>query len=148
MDAAKIEKLNGMNYNSWKYNIKLLLMEKGLWNIVQGKEKKPVIKEEDKDKAESIQSINAWDLRSDRAYSLIAINIEKQLQIHVQSTDDPQKAWEILKKHFEITSINHIVRLSRRFYAGKMGEREDLEEFVTKMTSMAQELRECKYRSY
>ena len=34
------------------------------------------------------------------------------------------------------------MRLSRRFVAAKMGENDDLEEFITKMTALAQELRE------
>ncbi|UYV72856.1 hypothetical protein LAZ67_10001008 [Cordylochernes scorpioides] len=28
--TAAVEKLNGQNYRSWKYNIKMLLIEKGL----------------------------------------------------------------------------------------------------------------------
>ena len=34
------------------------------------------------------------------------------------------------------------MRLSRRFYASTMREDEDLEEFLTKMTTLAQESRE------
>ena len=127
----KIEKLNGKNFASWKYNIKLLL-----WNIVNGMEKKPVIKTEDAGKPEIITKINSWELRSDKAYSIIAINIEKDLQIHVQSTTDPSEAWELLKKHFELTSISHIVRLTRRFYAASMREDEDLEvDVISSRTS-------------
>ncbi|UYV61234.1 hypothetical protein LAZ67_1003991 [Cordylochernes scorpioides] len=29
-----VEKLNGQNYRSWKYNIKMLLIEKGLWDVM------------------------------------------------------------------------------------------------------------------
>ena len=39
-DGFKIEKLNGRNYQSWKYNMKLVLMEKGLWGIADGSEVK------------------------------------------------------------------------------------------------------------
>lgn len=31
----KIEKLNGNNYQSWKFNTKLMLMQKELWGIVE-----------------------------------------------------------------------------------------------------------------
>ena len=47
-EIVKIEKLNGKNYTSWKYNAKLVLMERGLWGIANGTETGPVIKEEDK----------------------------------------------------------------------------------------------------
>ena len=33
-----IEKLNGSNWNTWKFQMKHLLMAKGLWNLVDGLE--------------------------------------------------------------------------------------------------------------
>ena len=41
-EITKIEKLNGRNYQSWKYNVKLVLMERGLWGFTQeGRETPP-----------------------------------------------------------------------------------------------------------
>ena len=37
-EITKIERLDGKNYQSWEYNIKLVLMERGLWRFVEGKE--------------------------------------------------------------------------------------------------------------
>ena len=133
-ELIKIEKLNGKNFQSWKYNIKLVLMEKGLFSIADGSEKKP--------DGTDAKALTAWKLRSDKAYSLIALSIEPSLQIHISATSSPTEAWGILQKHFEIVSISHIVRLTRRYYAAKMGEEEDLLSFITKMISIAQELRE------
>ena len=33
-----IKKLDGSNWNTWKFQMKHLLMAKGLWNIVDGSE--------------------------------------------------------------------------------------------------------------
>ena len=38
----QIEKLNGTNYVSWKFNMRCLLMERGLWGFVSGKIKEPL----------------------------------------------------------------------------------------------------------
>ena len=35
---------------------------------------------------------NAFQLRSDKAYSLIALNVEKHIQIHISNTTDPLAA--------------------------------------------------------
>ena len=146
--TMSIEKMNGRNFTSWKYNVKLLLMNRGLWNIVNKKEKRPpTVKTEDEGKPESVQKlkdINEWDLRADKAYSIIAINIVKELQIHILSTIDPAEAWDILNKQFALTSIQYVVRLSRRFYTETMSEDEDMNEFLTRMTTMAQELSDLK----
>ena len=36
--TMRIEKLNGTNYQTWKFNVKLMLMQKELWGIVEGTE--------------------------------------------------------------------------------------------------------------
>ena len=110
-EITKIEKLNGKNYQSWKYNIKLVLMERGLWGFTQpGQEIPP-------EAGASISVKNAFRRRSDKAYSLIALNVEKDLQVHISSVLEPLLAWEILQKQFEFVSVTQIIRVNRKFYA-------------------------------
>ena len=40
-DSFKIEKLTAENYHSWKFNIKMSLIDKDLWEIVQKTEISP-----------------------------------------------------------------------------------------------------------
>ena len=102
-EITKIKKLNGKNYQSWKYNIKLVLMERGLWGFTQpGQETPP-------EAGASISVKNAFRLRSDKAYSLIALNVEKDLQVHISSVSEPLLAWEILQKQFKFVSVTQIV---------------------------------------
>ena len=135
-EITKIEPLNGKNYQSWKYNMKLVLMERGLWGFTQeGQEVPPTA---------SAAERNAYRLRSDKAYSLIALSIEKNLQVHIASTVNPKEAWDILQNHFEFVSVTQIVRLNRKFYAASMKEGDDLMEHITYMTALAEQLREMK----
>ena len=87
INVNKIEHLNGSNYKSWKYNVKLLLMERGLWGIANGTEKAPEIKEEDAAKDENVKVKKAWQLRSDKAYSIVALNVDKNILIHLCHTN-------------------------------------------------------------
>eukprot|EP00794_Sanderia_malayensis_P002319 gene2319-2671_t len=133
---TKIEKLSGRNYQSWKYNIKLVLMERGLWGFTQqGKETPPAT-------TESAAQQNAFSLRSDKAHSLIALNVEKDLLIHISATTDPYVAWERLQKQFEFVSMTQIVHLTPKFYAATMQEGDNLMKQLTQMTSYAEQLRE------
>ena len=136
-EITKIEKLNGKNYQSWKYNIKLVLMERGLWGFIAGTETAPA-------ETATVQVRNAYRLRSDKAYSLIALSVDKSLQVHITSTADPRIAWETLQKQFEFVSITQIVRLNRKFYAATMKEGTDIIDHLTYMTSLAEQLRELK----
>ena len=116
--------------------MKLLLMERGLWGFTQqGQETQP-----DENAAATVR--NAFRLRSDKAYSLIALNVEKDIQVHISSVTDPLVAWERLQQQFEFVSITQIVRLSRKFYAASMEENGDLVKHITYMTSLAEQLRE------
>ena len=135
-----IEPLNGSNYQTWKFNVKLILMERGLWGIVSGTETAPVATETNKQEKE----IKEFLLRSQKAYSQIALNVKQEFQVHVVNTDDPKVAWETLKKHFEFVSVTHIVRVNRAFYASKMAENGNLMDHITHMTQLAEQLREMK----
>ena len=136
--TMRIEPLNGSNYQSWKF--KLLLMEKGLWGIVNGVETAPVSTDNDKKDKE----IKEFTLRSQKAYSLIALSVQKDLQVHVANTIDPKEAWESLKKYFEFVSVTQTVRVTRAFYAATMAEGGNLMDHITHMTKLAEQLREMK----
>ena len=135
-EITKIEKLNGTNYQSWKYNVKLILIECGLWGFTQEDQETPPVA----DASATVKS--AFRLRSDKAYSLIALNVKKDLQGHISSTTDPLAAWKILQKQFEFVSVTKIVRLNRKFYTASMKEGADLMQHLTHMTSLAEQLRE------
>ena len=109
-------------------------MERGLWEFTQeGQETPP---------AETATTAvkNAFKLRSDKAYLLIALNVEKHLQVHISSVTNPLEAWQILQKQFEFVSVTQIVRINRKVYAASMKEDGDLMQHLTHMTSLAQQL--------
>ena len=61
-EITKIESLNGKNYQSLRYNIKLVLMERGLWGFTQeGQETPP-------SSTDPPSVRNSFRLRSDKAY--------------------------------------------------------------------------------
>ena len=88
-EITKIEYLNRKKYQTWKCNNKLVLIERGLYGFINGTEAQPA------DTAtEQVKS--AYQLRSDKAYSLIALSVEKNLKIHISTTTNPLEAWKIL----------------------------------------------------
>ena len=56
-------------------------MERGLWGFIAGIETAPA-------ETATVQVRNAYRLRSDKAYSLIALSVDKSLQVHITSTTD------------------------------------------------------------
>ena len=104
----------------------------GLWGFSQeGQEVLP-------EPTASAAMRNAYRLRWDKAYLLIALSIESDLQVHIALTVNPKEAWHTLQNHFEFVSATQIVRLNRKFYAATMKEDDDLTEQITYMTSNAE----------
>ena len=110
----------------------IILMERGLWGFTQeGQETPP-------EETAPAAVKNAFRLRSHKAYSLIALNVEKGLQVHISSVTNPLEASEILQKQFEFVSVTQIVRINRKFYAASAKEDADLMQHLTHMTSLAE----------
>ena len=77
-----------------------------------------------------------------KAYSLIALSVKKNLQVHISTTTDPKIAWDTFKSQFKCVSIAQVVRLNRKFYAATMSEETDILEHLTYITTLAEQLRE------
>eukprot|EP00794_Sanderia_malayensis_P004275 gene4275-4843_t len=95
-------------------------MERGFWSFIKGTEIPP---------GQTVQAaiINIYHLRSDKAYTLIALSVNTPLHVHISQTTDPKEEWEILKQQFEFVLITQIVRLNRKFSAASMPEGTNLD---------------------
>jgi len=61
-----IQALTGINYTTWSEETKALLCSKGLWRLVDGKEKRP---------GTAGTEQNAWDVKQDMTAGEIMLNI-------------------------------------------------------------------------
>ncbi|UYV71045.1 hypothetical protein LAZ67_8001516, partial [Cordylochernes scorpioides] len=67
---TKIAKLNGLNYSSWSFQIKLILMDNDLWSIVDPGEVKP--------EGGDVGLINKFNTRQNKALAKICLSIESE----------------------------------------------------------------------
>ena len=116
-----------------------LQQNKDLWGIVVGTDKAPVA---DEDGNVDAKLKRDFESRSNQAYSIIALSIQKEIQTYVVSTSNPKEAWDTLEKQFSFVSITQLVRVYRKFYASSMSEGGNVMEHITKMTQLAQDLKE------
>ena len=108
--GLRIAKLDGTNFQTWKFNMKCLLMGKGLWRYVDASNL--VVKPEvvtasvsgnvsTEAAAKSVEKLNEYNLKADQAYSIIALHVAPELQIHVSTQATASAAWENLTKQFQ-----------------------------------------------
>ena len=94
----KVEKLSGENYHSWKFQMKMYLIRKDLWEIVSGTETLSM-------EATAAEQ-SKFRKRENMALVSVCLSIATNLQIYVRSAATAKEAWENLEKHFEEKSLS------------------------------------------
>jgi len=90
--------LKGTNYSAWKTKIRAILEFEGLWDIVDGIEKRPKIVG---DQQHEFDQCN-------RKACMILLGISNDVQPHVRDSKDVAEACKELKQMFESKNQNQI----------------------------------------
>ena len=88
-----IDKLNGLNWMTWKFQVCHLLLAKGFWEVVDGSETLP----EDS----STQVRAEFKKKEQKALSTIALVVSTPQLYLITSCEKPKDAWDALRNHFE-----------------------------------------------
>ena len=109
---GEFDRLNGDNYHTWKFNIKMVLKMKDLWDLVTGEETIA----EDASAAERLK----FKKRNDRAHSEICLAVTESIQVYVRNTDNGKDAWKALEDHFEEKTLSRKINLRQKLYSTKL----------------------------
>ncbi|GBN38073.1 hypothetical protein AVEN_125201-1, partial [Araneus ventricosus] len=74
------EKLSASNYNSWR-DVRIILLEKDCWGIVQGTETPPA-------RGATAKEVKDYRLKKSQAYSIIYLNTDVSHQPLISDTED------------------------------------------------------------
>ncbi|UYV72721.1 hypothetical protein LAZ67_10000404 [Cordylochernes scorpioides] len=133
--ALNVEKLTGSNYRSWKFNMKMLLIERGLWECV--------INEETIDADEDQRKYEKTKIKQERALATIALSISTEQQIHVIDCKTASEAWTTLEQIFEPKSRARILQLKKQFVNIKFIEEENMINYLSRLKTCSDHLGEA-----
>lgn len=122
-----IEKLDGVkNYGSWKFQMKLLLIEQGLWNLI------------DSDQS----SVPTQDeiARDQRAYAKICLNVNPACHPHVRNAKTAKEAWDNLKLAYDNQGISRRLALKRKLCRINCNDFESMNLYLSEILSITQDL--------
>jgi len=129
-----VEKLNGTNYASWSYQMKMVLMETELWSTVEPGEEEP---EEDATNAVKKAYVN----RQGKALAKIALAICDEQQMHIRNKITAKKVWnELQKLYAPKDSKFRTVQLRRQLYSYKMDTCESMENYMGQINKTVADL--------
>lgn len=119
-----ITKLNNGNYFNWRYKMKMLLIEKGVWMTITT------------DPPNSVT--DDWTQKDERAHIAIALNIEDDQIQHIRHCETAKNAWNNLKDFHEKDTPNNKVSILRQLMTTRLDEGGNVETHVAKMTELFQ----------
>ena len=127
-----IEKLDGSNWNTWKFQMKHLLMAKGLWNLVDGSE---VLASEATAAAAAL-----FQSRLHKAFSTIVLAMDSAQLYLVTSCEEPKQAWDALKNHFERETLANKLLLKKQYFRSEMKEGTSVDQHLKHMKDITDKL--------
>ena len=130
---SSIDKLNGTNYSTWKFQTKHFLLAKGLYEIVDGSEKEPASTAEGKVK-------EAYKERSRKAFSHIVLSVSTELLYLITDCNSAADAWNKLQSHFERNTLANKLFLKKQYFRSSMKEGTPIEQHMKHMKDLSDKL--------
>ena len=71
-----IDKLNGSNYHAWKFKIQMVLIDKDIWDVIDGSEEEPMAES-------SVAASGAWNKKDKKALATICLSVTDSELVYV-----------------------------------------------------------------
>src|SRR5579859_7294256 len=157
--SYSIEKLNESNYRSWSQVIESHLDDQDLWEVVQGKEKKPehpstsTAQTSEQTAAADMATaaamedyeskLEAWTKKAKKARKMIISTISPSVMTYVEGTKDPAEMWMILEGRYKPKTRVTLRQLQRQFNTMKMMDDDgDMEKHLQKVERLKRQIEE------
>lgn len=119
-----IEKLEGVrNYGTWKFQMKLLLIDHGLWNFAIG-----------------AVPATSDSTRDQKTYAKICLNVQPICYPHVKLAKTAADAWKNLKAAYENAGVSRRLSLKRKLAQIKLTDYDCMDHYLGNIISVTQEL--------
>ena len=131
-DKWTIDKLDGSNWITWKFQLKHLLLAKDLWKYVDGSAML----------AEGATAEQRAKHRSEsqKAFSVIAMSVSTSQLYLITSYEEPKEAWDVLKKHFERETLANKLFLKKQYFRKEMSEGNSIDMHLKEMKELTDKL--------
>jgi hypothetical protein len=139
-------KYAGEDFPGWKFNMEMLLKERGLWTVVeQGVEaeaKRYMVKKKLKGDDAEAAMIVASEM-NEKALAKIVLHLDERYQAVLRGEKSAKEAWRNLSENYEKNTAEVQMLLRDKLLNERMGVEENMEEHLNKMIKMADQLQKA-----
>ena len=126
-----IDKLDGTNWTTWKFQMQHLLMAKEVWEQVTGTVPDP---------GEDAAARTRYDKAKQKAMATLVVGIHAKLIYLVTSCVTPKEVWDTLKGQFERNTFANKMFLKRQYFTTKMSEGQLVQDHLKSMKEITDKL--------
>lgn len=124
--TVKFNKLNGSNYQVWKFRMEMLLIKEDIWSVISTAAPSPVT--------------DVWTTKDQRARATIGLLVEDNQLIHIRSQTTAAGVWKALKDYHEKSTLCTKVFLLKRLCRSQLSESGNMEEHLDAMLDVVNRL--------
>ncbi|UYV72131.1 hypothetical protein LAZ67_9001917 [Cordylochernes scorpioides] len=129
----QIEKLNKQNFETWRLQMQMILVHSDLWIYVNEANVKP---------EPGNQEFTNWQNKDQKALATIVLSLNPSELIHVKNCKTAEEAWKKIKEVYRPKGPATRVSLTKRLIQMKMRPNDDLKDYLSKFTSLVDNLGE------
>ncbi|CAI5472467.1 unnamed protein product [Closterium sp. Yama58-4] len=131
-DTSAVPIFTGQNYSAWKFKFQVLMMERGLWGLFDGTEKKP----------DDESDIAAWKKKDQKAFatliSRIGINLVSSVRTCIKLEASAHEAWKRLETIHVNKTLHGKILARNAFYTVKLRAGESMHEYATRVEELGE----------
>lgn len=140
---AAIDKLTASNYATWREDVRVVLLERNLWDCVMAAPTELVEspeKEGTSRKDGDSRAVARVSVRRAQAYSILYLNVSSEFRPLLAGVEDPHEAWNILENYFRPNSRASVVELTNEFFECKIKPGESMGLYGARLRTIIQQL--------
>lgn len=126
-----MQKFDGNDFITWKFQITRLFIANGLLGIVDGTKEKP----------EAVAERNVWERENAKAMFVISSTMEAKQLKSLIICETANEMWKKLAKIHEQRSASNKLVLNQRYHEYRIASGDSVVEHFTKVQNLAQQLR-------
>jgi hypothetical protein len=127
-----VDKLESTNWVTWKFQMKHMLLAKGLWGFVANTE---VLRQNP-----TAQQEAEFKSKLQRAFSTLVMAISPSQLYLITSYEKPNEAWDALCAHFEGDTLANKLFLKKQYFRMQMREGTAVEAHIKQMKELTDKL--------
>src|SRR5271154_3096951 len=124
----RIAALDGTNYRSWAFALKMLLKAHELWEVIEEEEEEG--DEEGTQVRVSAKAEKAWKREDQLALSNIALALKPSEQENIYSCTTAKEAWNCLKELYEGKGTHRFLSLLKSISAAKLEDGVAMKDYI------------------